>query len=182
MNRYPLWKNLLVFGLIVVATIVALPNFFGDDEAVQVSRTDGVAMDAPALEQVRTTLMEGGVEYLSAELEGTSALVRLEMAVQQEDARDVLAKAFPNHVVALSLSPRTPGWLKWLGLEPMLLGLDLRGGVHFLYEVDLDLAVAQYLETYETDVRAQFRERNIRNDIRIAGSSLAVAILDPADM
>jgi preprotein translocase subunit SecD len=182
MNRFPLWKNLMVFGVVVVATIVALPNFFGDDEAVQVSRTDGVAMDAAALEQVRMALMEGGVEYLSAEPEDLSVLVRVETPAQQERARDVLTKAFPNHIAALTLAPRTPGWLRALGLEPMLLGLDLRGGVHFLYEVDLDLAVAQYLETYETDLRTQFRERNIRNDIRIAGSSLVVAILDPADM
>ncbi|RPI64882.1 MAG: protein translocase subunit SecD [Lysobacterales bacterium] len=108
--------------------------------------------------------------------------MRLEMAVQQEDARDVLATAFPTHVVALSLSPRTPGWLKWLGLEPMLLGLDLRGGVHFLYEVDLDLAVAQYLETYATDIRTQLREADIRNNVEVVGTSLRVAIIEPADM
>jgi preprotein translocase subunit SecD len=182
MNRYPLWKNLLVLGIVVVSTIIALPNFFGDDEAVQVSRTDGVAMDAPALEQVRMKLEEGGVEYLSAELEGMSALVRLDTAAEQEAARDILTKEFPNHVVALSLSARTPGWLKSLGLEPMLLGLDLRGGVHFLYQVELDLAVAQYLETYETDVRTQLRQAEIRNDVRIVGTSLQVAILEPADM
>ncbi len=182
MNRYPLWKNLLVLGIVVLATIIALPNFFGDDEAVQVSRTDGVAMDAPALEQVRMKLAEGGVEYLSAELEGMSALVRLDTAAEQEAARDLLTKEFPNHVVALSLSARTPGWLRALGLEPMLLGLDLRGGVHFLYQVELDLAVAQYLETYETDVRTQLRQAEIRNDVRIVGTSLQVAILEPADM
>jgi preprotein translocase subunit SecD len=123
MNRYPLWKNLLVFGVVILATIVALPNFFGDDEAVQVSRTDGVAIDAPALEQMRMALTEGGVQFMSAEIEGISALVRLDTAQQQETARDVLAKALPNHVVALTLSPRTPGWLKALGLEL---------GVHFL--------------------------------------------------
>jgi preprotein translocase subunit SecD len=182
MNRYPLWKNLLVFGVIVLATIIALPNVFGDDEAVQISRTDGVAIDAPALEQVRMALTEGGVEFLSAEIEGMSALVRLEDATLQERARDVLAKAMPNHVAALTLSPRTPGWLKALGLEPMLLGLDLRGGVHFLYEVDLDTAVGQFLTTYETDLRTQFRERNIRNDIRVDGTTLEVAIIEPADM
>src|SRR5688572_9789011 len=182
MNRYPLWKNLLVLGVIVVATIIALPNFFGDDEAVQVSRTDGVAIDAPTLEQIRTTLMEGGVEYLSAEIEDTAALVRLESLPIQERARDALAKAFPDHVVALSLAPRTPAWLRALGLEPMLLGLDLRGGVHFLYQVDLDSAVAQYLETYEADLRTRLREANIRNDTRIAGTSLRVGILEAADM
>jgi preprotein translocase subunit SecD len=182
MNRYPLWKNLLVFGVVVLSTIIALPNVFGDDEAVQVSRTDGVAVQAAELEQARTKLMEGGVQYLSAELEGTSALVRLETAQLQEQAQAVLAAAFPDHVVALSLSPRTPGWLRALGLEPMLLGLDLRGGVHFLYQVELDDAITQYMETYETDLRTQFRAQNIRNDIRIAGTSLQVGIIEPADV
>jgi preprotein translocase subunit SecD len=182
MNRYPLWKNLLVFGVIIVAAIVGSPNWFGDDEAVQISRTDGVAMDAAALEQVRSALNEGGVDYLSAEIEGVSALVRVEDLAVQERARDVLAQEFPNHVAALTLAPRTPGFLKALGLKPMLLGLDLRGGVHFLYQVDLESAVAQYLETYETDLRTQFREREIRNDIRIVGTSLRIAIIEPADM
>ncbi len=182
MNRYPLWKNLLVFGVIVLSTIIALPNFFGDDEAVQVSRTDGVAIDAPALEQIRMALMEAGVPYLSAEIEGVSALVRVESTQLQENARDVLTETMPNNVVALTLSPRTPGWLKALGLEPMLLGLDLRGGVHFLYEVDLDQAVGQYLETLESDLRAQFRERNIRSDIRVVGTELHVGIAEPANL
>ena len=119
MNRYPLWKNLFVFGVVIVATIVALPNWFGDDEAVQISRTDGVAVDAATLEQVRSTLMESSVPYLSAALEESSALVRVEDLALQERARDALAKAFPNHVVALTLSPRTPGWLKAIGLKPM---------------------------------------------------------------
>jgi preprotein translocase subunit SecD len=182
MNRYPLWKNVLVFGILLVGTIVALPNAFGDDEAVQVSRTDGVAMDAAGLEQVRNALTEAGIPYLSAAIENNAALVRLETDVLQERARDVLAKAFPNHVVALTLAPRTPGWLKALGLEPMLLGLDLRGGVHFLYEVDLDAAIEQYLETYESDLRTQFRQQGIGNEIRIVGTTLRVAIRNPADM
>ena len=127
-------------------------------------------------------LTEAGVTFLSAEIEGVSALVRLEDTQLQERARDVLTKAMPNSVVALTLSPRTPGWLKALGLEPMLLGLDLRGGVHFLYQVDLNTAVGQFLTTYETDLRTQFREREIRNDIRVDGTTLRIAIIDPADM
>ena len=181
MNRYPLWKNLMVLGVIVVSTIVALPNWFGDDEAVQLSRTDGVAMDAPALEKARTTLMEAGVDFLSAELEGMSVLVRVETPAEQETVRDALQKAFENHVAALTLSPRTPTWLRWLGLKPMLLGLDLRGGVHFLYAVDLDAAIAQYLETYESDVRTQLRQAEIRNNTRIVGTTLRVELLEPAD-
>jgi preprotein translocase subunit SecD len=182
MNRYPLWKNLLVFGILFVATIVALPNFFGDDEAVQISRTDGVAVDESVLAQVRSTLTEAGIPFLSAELEELSALVRVDTPEQQEMARDTLGEAFPNHVVALTLSPRTPSWLRALGLEPMLLGLDLRGGVHFLYQVDLETAVQQFLTTYESDLRAQLRERDIRNDVRVEGDRLQVSIVEPADV
>jgi preprotein translocase subunit SecD len=183
MNRYPLWANLLILGIVVLATIIALPNVFGDDDAVQISRTDGIAMDAPALEQVRTALMEGGIEYLSAELEGTSVLVRVETPAQQEATRNLLTNEFPDHIAALNLAPRTPGWLKALGLEPMLLGLDLRGGVHFLYEVDLDTAIAQYLETYESDVRTQLRQSDIRlSDTRVVGTSLRVIPVEAADM
>jgi preprotein translocase subunit SecD len=182
MNRYPLWKNLLVFGVIIVSTIIALPNVFGDDEAVQVSRTDGMAMDAPALEKVKTTLMQGGIEYMSAQLEGMSVLVRFDTPAQQEAGRDLLSKEFADHIAALNLAPRMPRWLKWLGLKPMLLGLDLRGGVHFLYEVELDAAIAQYLETYETDVRAQLRQAEIRNSTDLLRTTLRVIPVEPADM
>jgi preprotein translocase subunit SecD len=182
MNRYPLWKNLLVLGVVIVSTIVALPNLFGDDEAVQVSRTDGVAIDEPALAQIRTTLTEANIAFLSVALEDTSALVRLETDVLQQQASDVLTKTLPNHIVALALAPRTPTWLKFLGLEPMLLGLDLRGGVHLLYQVDLTAAVAQYLETYESTLRTQFRQSNIRSDVRVIDTSLRVAIVEPTDM
>jgi preprotein translocase subunit SecD len=181
MNRYPLWKNLFVFGVVLVSTFVALPNWFGDDEAVQLSRSDGVAMDAPALEKVRTTLTDGSIGFLSAALEGMSVLVRVDSPADQETVRDALQKAFPDHVAALTLSPRTPAWLRWIGLKPMLLGLDLRGGVHFLYAVDLDAAVAQYLETYESDVRTQLRSAMIRNNTRIVGTTLRVELLEPAD-
>ena len=183
MNRYPLWKNLLVFGIVLVSAIVALPNVFGDDEAVQVSRTDGMPMDAAGLEQVRMVLAENGIEYLSAELEDTSVTVRVETGQTQERARDVLTDALPNYLAALTLSPRTPGWLKALGLEPMLLGLDLRGGVQFLYQVQLEEAVGQFLETYESDLRTQFRAADIRfGDIRVGGTSLEVPILEAANM
>src|SRR4026208_1922565 len=100
MNRYPLWGNLSILGVIVLSTIIALPNVFGDDEAVQVSRTDGVAMDAPALAQVRRTRGGAVIEYLSADIDGTSVLVRLEGPSQQEAARDLLTKEFPDYVAA----------------------------------------------------------------------------------
>src|SRR5256885_2148075 len=124
MNRFPLWKNVMVFTVVFVSAVLALPNLFGEDEAVQVSRADGVAMDAAALEQ-----------------------------------------------------------------KPMALGLDLRGGVHFLYQVDLNQAIRQYLSTYESDLRTQLREAKIRNDVRVVAdpssperSLLQVAIIEPGDL
>jgi preprotein translocase subunit SecD len=182
MNRYPLWKNLLVFGVVVVTTLLALPNAFPVDPSVQISRTDGTAMDAAGLEQVRTVLMDNGFEYRSAEIEDNSVLVRM-TSETQERARDVLTDALPDNLVALQLAPRMPAWLKAVGLEPMLLGLDLRGGVHFLYQVDLEAAVAQFLESYENTLRTELRSADIRvGDVRIVGTALQVPLLDPADM
>jgi len=182
MNRYPLWKNLLVFGVILLATVLALPNMFGDDEAVHISRTDGVAVDAATLTQVRSALADGGVEIISADIDGVAALVRFDTVDEQLQANDVLRDALPNHVVALTLAPRTPPWLRAVGLKPMSLGLDLRGGVHFLYQVDLTSAIQQFLGTYETDLRTQLRAANIRNDVRVEGDVLQIAILEPADL
>lgn len=184
MNRYPLWKNLLVFGILLVSTIVALPNAFPIDPSLQISRTDGVAVGEATLAQVRSTLTEAGIAFLSAEIDENAALVRLEANDAQEGAQARLTEALgPNHVVALALAPRTPGWLDALGLEPMLLGLDLRGGVHFVFQVSLDRAVEQYLETYESGLRAEFREREIRTgDVRVVGSALQIPIIEPADM
>ena len=182
MNRYPLWKNLLVFGVVLVAIILALPNLFGDDEAVHVSRSDGVAVDQATLTQIRTTLMDKGIQFLSAEPNGTAALVRFQNVEQQLRANDVLREALPNNIVALTVSSRAPSWLLAIGLKPMSLGLDLRGGVHFLYQVDLNAAVNQFLQTYESDLRQQFRTANIRSDIRVADGALRVGLVESGDL
>jgi preprotein translocase subunit SecD len=126
--------------------------------------------------------MEGGIEFLSAEIQDASALVRVDDLAIQQRARDALTRAFPNHVVALSLAPRTPDWLQWIGLKPMLLGLDLRGGVQLLYQVEFDQAVEQYLETYETNLRQRFRQEDIQHSLEIDGVSLRVGIGEGADM
>jgi preprotein translocase subunit SecD len=181
MNRYPLWKNLFVFGVVALAAVLSLPNLFGDDEAVHVSRTDGVAIDNATLTQITRTLTEANVPFFGAELEGTAALIRFDTIADQLRGNEVLAKAMPNNVVALALASRTPEWLQSVGLKPMALGLDLRGGVNFLYQVDLDTALRQYLTTYEADLRARLREANIRNDLRVTADSVQVAIIEPAD-
>jgi len=182
MNRYPLWKNILVFSIVFLAMILALPNLFGDDEAVHVSRSDGVAVDQATLTQIRSTLMDKGIPFLSAEPNGTAALVRFASVEQQLRANDVLREALPNNIVALTVSSRAPSWLLAIGLKPMALGLDLRGGVHFLYQVDLNAAINQFLGTYESDLRQQFRAANIRNDIRVADGALRIGIVEAGDL
>ena len=182
MNRYPLWKNILVFGTVFVAIILALPNLFGDDEAVQVSRSDGVAVDQATIAQVRSTLTDKGIQFLSAEQNGNAAIVRFPNVEQQLRANDALREALPNNIVALTVSSRAPSWLLKIGLKPMALGLDLRGGVHFLYQVDLNAAVNQYLQTYESDLRQQFRTANIRSDIRVADQALRVGLVESGDL
>ena len=182
MNRYPLWKNIMVFGVVLIAAIIASPNMFGDEEAVHVTRTDGVAIDEAGLAQVTAALGNANIQYSAADVDDDAALVRFASVAEQLRANDVLREALPNHIVALTLAPRTPGWMRALGLRPMALGLDLRGGVHFLYQVDLDSAVEQYLTTYETDLRRRLREANIRNDVRVEGDALLVPIIEPADL
>jgi preprotein translocase subunit SecD len=183
MNRFPLWKNIFVFGVVLLSGVLALPNLFGDDEAVHVSRTDGVAVNDAELAQIEKALKDAGVPYTDAPaLENNAALIRFAVVTDQLRANDVLAKAMPNHVVALTLASRTPPWLRAIGLKPMALGLDLRGGVHFLYQVDLDSAVRQFLGTYESDLRTQFREAGIRNDLLVVGDALQVTVIEPGDL
>ena len=179
MNRYPLWKNLLVVTVILGGVLLALPNLFGDDPALQITREDGSPMLGVTLSGVRATLEEQEIEFLEAELEGDAAIVRFPDVEVQLRGSDALREALPLHVVALTLAPRTPPLLRMLGLKPMSLGLDLRGGVHFLYQVDLETALRQFLESYEASLRTDLREAGIRNRITLVGDVLDIPILEP---
>jgi preprotein translocase subunit SecD len=182
MNRYPLWKNLFVFGIVAIAAFIALPNVFGDDEALHITREDGVAVDEQTLSMITTTLKNADVPYQSATIEDDAAWIRFTAYSEQQRGLDLLADELPNHIVAQALAPRTPAWMRAIGLKPMALGLDLRGGVHFLYQVDLESAIGQYLGSYETDLRRLFREADIRNDVRVEGTELLVTIIEPEDL
>jgi len=162
MNRYPLWKNLLVLGVVVFGAILALPNIFGDDPALQVSREDGQAVPEFTLSAIRSVLEEENINYIAADFEENAVLVRFDNVPMQLQASGVLREALDFYIVALTLAPRTPAWLRAMGLKPMSLGLDLRGGVHFLYQVDLETATQQYLGTYVADLNTQFREKRLR--------------------
>ncbi|MEX1166672.1 MAG: protein translocase subunit SecD, partial [Hydrogenophaga sp.] len=149
MNRYPLWKYLIIAVALVIGAIYALPNLFGESPAVQVSaaRTT-VQVNVGTVTQVEQALAAANVVPTRVQFEGSSVRARFETSDEQIKARDAIERALnsdpanPTHVVALSLVPRTPTWLASLGASPMYLGLDLRGGVHFMLQVDMPAAVA----------------------------------------
>ena len=182
MNQFPLWKNLLVLGVLVAGVLVALPNLYGDDPALQVSREDGSALDETTMVSIRVSLGSAEIAFLSADVEDGRALIRFEDVPSQLAASDVLREALEYHVVALTLAPRTPPWLRALGLKPMSLGLDLRGGVHFVYEVDLGSAVQQYLGTYRDDINRILLEERIRRRVAVKGDAVEIQVLRREDM
>lgn len=183
MNRYPLWKNLLVLGIIVFGFIVALPNLFGEDPALQVSRDSGAALVQLEINQAGLVLDDAGIEYLSLYEEDGRVLVRFAGVEDQLKASDALRTALGKaYVVALTLAPRTPDWLRALGLKPMSLGLDLRGGVHFLFEVDVDEAVAMRLQQYESDFDKLLRKNRIKRTVRTVNKEIQIQLGDPADI
>lgn len=163
LNRYPLWKYLLILIVFVVGVIYALPNLYPQDPAVQISTTNGT-LDSQQLDRVTQALADDGIAVKSAAMTGNNnALIRLDDAEQQLPARDVIDDILDNdYTVALNLADSTPDWLTSLGATPMKLGLDLRGGVHFLLEVDMDAAVQQRLEATASAIRADLRDERIR--------------------
>tara|TARA_R110001606_G_scaffold395213_1_gene567030 strand:- start:15391 stop:17244 length:1854 start_codon:yes stop_codon:yes gene_type:complete len=163
MNHYPLWKNLLIVAVIVFGALFALPNLYGDDPAVQVSAGRNGNVDLELMSQVETALKTQSVPYKRVEMENGRLLVRLTDADAQLKAKDVLSNAITgDYTVALNLAPTTPSWLAAIGAEPMNLGLDLRGGVHFLMEVDMNAAVKQALDSYSSEFRTLLRDEKIR--------------------
>ena len=163
LNKYPLWKNLLVIFVILLAALYALPNIYGEDPAVQISADRQATVDASTLDLVRETLKSEDISPKSIALEQEQVLVRLSSDKEQLQAREALNKRLGEHyIVALNLAPATPGWLKSIGAEPMKLGLDLRGGVHFLMEIDMNEAMRKILDGMKDTIRSSLREERIR--------------------
>ncbi|RUO58753.1 protein translocase subunit SecD [Pseudidiomarina insulisalsae] len=163
LNKFPLWKNLMVIVIVAVAAVYALPNLYGEDFAVQVSATRTTTVDTQVLGRVEDRLQEINIEPKSVVLEDGQLLVRLNSDSEQLRAREALLQELgTDYVVALNLAPATPDWLEALGASPMKLGLDLRGGVHFLMEVDMNEAMRKILGQMRDTVRADLREERIR--------------------
>ncbi|MBD1576689.1 protein translocase subunit SecD [Vibrio sp. S11_S32] len=171
LNRYPLWKYLMVVAAILICALYALPNIYGEDPAVQVTGARGASVDMSTLDSLNTVLKENKLETKSIGLENGSVLIRFKSTDTQISARDLISQAMgKDFIVALNLAPATPGWLDSIGATPMKLGLDLRGGVHFLMEVDMDAAMEKLVGQQEESFRSELREDRIRyRAIRPAG-------------
>jgi preprotein translocase subunit SecD len=188
MNRYPLWKYAIIVIALLVGAIYALPNLFGEAPAVQVSAGKAtVRVDASTVTRVEQALAAAGITPSVLSLEGTSVRARFEDTDTQLKARDAIDKALnpdpndPGHVVALNLVPRTPAWLAALGARPMYLGLDLRGGVHFMLQVDMQAALERRADVLATDLRTALREKNIRHGgIARNGQTIELRVRDEA--
>lgn len=188
MNRYPIWKYVVIAVAVLIGVLYTLPNFFGEDPAVQVSAArSSVKVDASTQARIEQALQQAGIKPLAISLEDTSLKVRLDSTDAQIKARDVIQRALspdPNdasYVVALNLLSKTPAWLGALNARPMYLGLDLRGGVHFMLQVDMQAALTKKAESYAGDLRSLLREKNVRHaGINRNGQVVEVSFRDPA--
>ncbi|XSG83775.1 MAG: protein translocase subunit SecD [Methylohalobius sp. ZOD2] len=162
-NRFPLWKNVLIIVVLGFGLFYALPNLFGEDPAVQVSPQRGALLDKSLEIKVKNTLDEAGLTSKRMGAREGNFLIRFNTAEAQLQAADLLReKLGDDYVVALNLAPATPRWLQSIGARPMYLGLDLRGGVHFLLQIDMAAAIDQAVERYVGDFRTTLREARIR--------------------
>ena len=163
MNRYPLWKNLLVIAVVLIGLLYALPNYYGSDPALQISGKRGSQIDDVLETTVAAALADAGFAAQSIERQPERLLVRFADTQTQLKARDAVDERLEGrYVVALNLAPATPTWLGQLGAEPMYLGLDLRGGVHFLMEVDMVAVKRQAEERFVADIKTALRSDKIR--------------------
>ncbi len=188
MNRYPVWKYAIIVVALLVGILYTLPNFFGEAPAVQVSSAKAtVKVDAAVLQRVQDALSAAGVAPDLIALEGTSVRARFDTPDTQLKAKDAIQKALipdatdPMYIVALNLVSRSPAWLTAIHAAPMYLGLDLRGGVHFMLQVDMQAALTKKAESYAGDIRSALRDKNIRHGgITRNGQSIDIRVRDEA--
>ncbi|NBQ87432.1 MAG: protein translocase subunit SecD [Betaproteobacteria bacterium] len=170
MNRYPVWKYAIIVVALLVGVLYTLPNFFGEAPAVQVSSgKPTVKVDAAMVSRIEGVLKEAGIAHQGVGFDGNSVRVRFDSTDVQLKGKDAIQRALvpdasdPSYVVALNLISRSPAWLASLHAAPMYLGLDLRGGVHFMLQVDMQAALTKKAEAFAGDIRFALREKNIRH-------------------
>ena len=174
MNKYPWWKNALILVVVAFGLFYAAPNLYSPDPAIQISgESGGTVISEAELQQVTKALEAEGIEHFGETIseKGNSALVRLKNRDEQLTAQRLIQRALGDgYIVALNLAPTTPDWLTAWGGQPMKLGLDLSGGVHFLLEVDIDSAIASRQEFYSTGIKRELRKERIRGLIQLQDS------------
>jgi preprotein translocase subunit SecD len=170
MNRYPVWKYAIILIVLLVAALFAVPNFFGEAPAVQVSSAkSNIKVDAATQTKIEEALKTAGLKAESSSLDAKSIKLLFKDGETQQKARDAIQKELvpdptsPTYVVALNLVTLSPKWLTSLGAAPMYLGLDLRGGVHFMLQVDMPAALTKKTESLTGDIRSALREKNVRH-------------------
>jgi preprotein translocase subunit SecD len=181
MNRYPLWKNILVLAALLIGLIYTLPNFYGESPAIQILPLHtSMKADTALLARVEATLDKAGIKPDMVDLDGNTIKVRFADTDVQLKAKDVIkAQLGEDYVVALNLLPRSPQWLTSMHALPMYLGLDLRGGVHFLLQVDMKAALDKSLDAATGDIRSTLREENIPySGVSREGNTLQVKFRD----
>ncbi len=162
-NQYPVWKYLLIVFVLVIGAIYALPNLYGEDPALQISGTRNAVLDDSVTDRLLQTLDEAGITRKSVESGAGKLLIRFDDTEEQLKAVEYAQAALgTDYIIALNLAPATPAWLDTFNALPMYLGLDLRGGVHFLMEVDIDAATQKSIDSYNAGLRTLLREAKIR--------------------
>jgi preprotein translocase subunit SecD len=190
MNRYPWWKYAILAASLVIGLLYTLPNFFGEAPAVQVSSAKAtIKVDGAMVERVQKALASAQIQADFVQLDGNSVKARFQDTDTQIKAKDAIAKALnadpadPHYIVALNLLSRSPTWMARIRALPMYLGLDLRGGVHFLMQVDMKSALTKKTESLAGDVRTLLRDKNIRHaGITRSGNSIEVRFRDAATL
>lgn len=164
LNKYPLWKYLLIVAIFSISFIYSAPNLFPDDPAIQVTgASSALQVEQAELDRASTALKAAGIAVKSSAVTARGALLRLERRDDQLPAKEVVRKALGDeYVVALNLAATTPQWLRSLGANPMKLGLDLSGGVHFLLEVDMDKAISARIKVHESEIKTILRKERVR--------------------
>ncbi|WP_284336311.1 protein translocase subunit SecD [Comamonas sp. NoAH] len=190
MNRYPVWKYAILVVALLIGVIYTLPNFFGEAPAVQVSSAkSSVKVDESVLARVESALQAASLSPDILSLEGNSVRARFNTSEEQLKSKDVIERALitdptdPAYIVALNLVSRSPQWLSSLGAHPMYLGLDLRGGVHFMLEVDMQAALTKRADSLAGDLRTMMRDKSIRHGgINREGQAIEIRLRDEAAM
>ena len=186
MNRYPVWKYAVILIVLLVSVLFALPNFFGEAPAVQVSSAkSNIKVDATTQTKIEEALKAAGLKAESSTIDAKSIKLLFKDGAAQQQARDAIQKALvpdpnsPTYVVALNLVTQSPKWLTSIGASPMYLGLDLRGGVHFMLQVDMAAALTKKVESLTGDIRSALREKNARHGgVSRNGSNIEIRFRD----